>query len=226
MCGRFNAVSDPLMRLVNIITGEDLVVEDRLNCAPTEDVSVLLKTRAGEWTVRDMRWWLVPWWSDTPAPKRTMFNARSEGLAKSRAFRDPFERRRCVVLASGYYEWVTVNGVKIPNYIAPADDPGFAFAGLWDRWKGDDQVINSCTIVTAAAPEGMDEIHNRMPVALTPDQVERWIDNRTDRAELSTMLAPELRMRVSVTPMSTYVNNSRNKGEACLDAVGESRILH
>lgn len=218
------------MRLVNIITGEDLVIEDRLNLAPTEDVPVLLKTKAGEWTVRDMRWWLVPWWSDSPAPKRSMFNARSETIAKSRAFRDPFERRRCVVLASGYYEWVTVNGVKTPNYIAPEDQAGFAFAGLWDRWKGDNngepQVINSCTIITAAAPAGMDEIHSRMPVALTNDQVERWIDNRTDRAELTAMLAPELQLRVSVTPMSTYVNNSRNKGEECLQAVGESRILH
>ena len=230
MCGRFNVVSDPLMRLVNIITGEDLVIKDRLNLAPTEDVPVLLKTRAGDWTVRDMRWWLVPRWSDSAAPKRSMFNARSETIAKSRAFRDPFERRRCVVLASGYYEWVMVNGVKMPNYIAPVDDLGFAFAGLWDRWQGEHKggavTLNSCTIITAAASPGMDEIHSRMPVALSSDQVERWIDNCTERAELIAMLAPELRIRVSVTPMSTYVNNSRNKGEECLEALGESSILH
>lgn len=226
MCGRFNVISDPLMRLVNMISGEDLHIEDRLNLAPTEDVPVLLKTSEGAWTVRDMRWWLVPYWSDAPSAKYSMFNAKAETLGRSRAFREPFARRRCIVLASGYYEWVTVNGTKTPQYITPVDEPGFAFAGLWDRWKGDDRTINSCTIVTSAAPAGMDEVHSRMPVHLTTDQVSRWIDNTTDPEELSGMLAPALKMPLLVTPMSSYVNNSRNKGEACLEVIGESRIFH
>jgi putative SOS response-associated peptidase YedK len=225
MCGRFNVTSDPLNRLIVEITGRGFVVETRYNIAPTEQVPVLRKTREGEWDLEDMRWWLVPYWADAPANKYSMFNARSESLKKSRAFREPFRKRRCIVPATGYYEWRKENNAKIPYYITPESGSGFAFAGLWDRWKGEDEVIDSCTIVTAAATKSMLPIHDRMPVHLTTDEARAWMDVDADEKSLLALLAPTIRMPLAVTPVSTYVNNARNKDARCVEPLGESSIL-
>jgi putative SOS response-associated peptidase YedK len=225
MCGRFNVTSDPLHRLIVEITGRGFVIEDKYNVAPTEDVPVLLQTEEGEWDLHDMRWWLVPYWTKEPSTKYSMFNAKSETLSKSRAFREPFKRRRCLVLASGYYEWRKEGNQKLPFYITPEDQSGFAFAGLWDRWKGDDRVIESCTIITTAATESMEPIHNRMPVNLTPDEIKAWIDLETDSETLAGLLAPRIRQPLAITPVSTYVNNARNKDERCIEPIGEITVI-
>ena len=166
MCGRFNITSDPLTRLLLEITGQEFVLADRYNIAPTEDVPVLMKTSAGAWSLQDMRWWLVPYWSPEPSTKYSMFNAKSETLATSRAFKEPFKTRRCIVPASGYFEWIRQGDRKLPMYITPEEANGFAFAALWDRWNRDDRVIHSCTIITAAAPDAIRHIHHRIPVHL------------------------------------------------------------
>lgn len=225
MCGRFNVTSDPLHQLIVEITGRGFVIDTRFNLAPTEQVPVLLKDSEGQWDLRDMRWWLVPWWSESPAPKYSMFNARSETLTKSRAFRDSFERRRCVLPVTGYYEWRKEGNVKVPYYITPLDQSGFAFAGLWDRWKGQDQVIESCTIVTVAATEAMNPIHNRMPAQLLPEEVHQWLDAEADRDSLLSLLTPRLPEPLLVTTVSTYVNNARNKDERCVEPLGEATVI-
>lgn len=225
MCGRFNVTSDPLNQLVVEIAGRGFVIDTRLNLAPTEQVPVLLRDKEGEWDLRDMRWWLVPYWSDAPSNKYSMFNAKSETLSKSRAFREPFARRRCLVPATGYYEWRKEGQQKVPFYITPEDGSGFAFAGLWDRWRNDDEVVESCTIVTAAAPEAMLPIHNRIPVHLTNDQAHAWVDPEADRDSLKSLLAPTIRFPLAVTPVSTYVNNARNKEERCIEPLGERSVI-
>lgn len=226
MCGRFNVTSDPLNQLIVEITGRGFVVDTRYNIAPTEQVPVLLKDREGEWDLRDMRWWLVPYWADEPGNKYSMFNAKSETLSKSRAFREPYRKRRCIVPATGYYEWVKEGKAKIPYYITPESGGGFAFAGLWDRWQGEDRVIESCTIVTAASPGSMMPIHDRFPVHLTSEEARTWVDADTDDATRRELLAPTFRMPLAVTPVSTYVNNARNKDERCVEPLGETSVLH
>ena len=229
MCGRFNMISDPLTQLImQIVNGElgDVSIEDRFNVAPTEDVPVLLKTPEGEWQLSDMRWWLVPNWTDAPSTKYTMFNAKSETLAKNRAFQMPFKRQRCIVPASGYYEWQKQASGKVPYLIQPAESTGFAFAGLWDTWQRGDQRINSCTIITGAAPEGMAKYHNRVPIHLSLDEVDRWLNMETHADELKTILSPHLREPMMVTPVSNYVGNSRNKDARCIEPLGDSEIVH
>ena len=222
MCGRFNIIDDPLTQLLVEITGQNFSIETRFNIAPTEQIPVLMKTLEKDWALRDMRWWLVPYWAKEPTTKYSMFNAKSETLTRSSAFREPFKKRRCIIPAAGYYEWKKEGSIKVPYYITPVDDAGFAFAGLWDRWRGDDQVLESCTIVTAAAPESMKGIHNRIPVHLTRDQVKEWVDTEASAEELKELLAPEIRFPLSVTPMSTYVNNARNKDDRCIEPLGET----
>ena len=222
MCGRFNIIDDPLTQLLIEITGQRFAIETRFNIAPTEQVPVLLKTEEEGWALRDMRWWLVPYWAKEPTTKYSMFNAKSETLASSGAFREPFKKRRCIIPASGYYEWKKEGSIKVPYYIAPDEDPGFAFAALWDCWRRDELVIESCTIVTAAAPDSMQGIHHRIPVHLTCDQARQWVDVNTSTAQLQDLLAPEIRFPLSITPMSTYVNNARNKDDRCIEPLGET----
>lgn len=225
MCGRFNVTSDPLHQLIVEITGRGFVIDTKYNIAPTEQVPVLFRHSDGAWDVEDMRWWLVPYWSDGPGTKYTMFNAKSENLSKSRAFREPFKRRRCIVPATGYYEWRTENKQKLPYYITPASGKGFAFAGLWDRWKGPEEVIDSCTIVTTAATDTMKKIHNRMPVGLDIEGARTWMDPSADEATLKALLAPELPYPLAVTPVSTYVNNARHKDDRCIEPLGETQVI-
>jgi putative SOS response-associated peptidase YedK len=155
-----------------------------------------------------------------------MFNAKSETLTMSSAYKEPFKRRRCVIPASGYYEWKKKGATKVPYYIEPATEPGFAFAGLWDRWQRGDRVIESCTIVTAASPESMKNIHHRIPVHLTMNQARTWVNQRTELARLQELLTPEVRMEIQVTPVSKIVNNARNKDERCLEPSGETVKIH
>ncbi len=227
MCGRFNIIDDPMTQLLLEITGQNIWnIETELNVAPTQQVPVVRMGEDANWDVSPMRWWLVPYWSPEPSTKYSMFNAKSETLTKSRAYSEPFKRRRCIVPVTGYYEWKREGEIKAPYYIEPKEDPGFAFAGLWDRWSRGDQVIESCTIITAASPEGIKWLHHRIPVHLTKDQIENWVNPQTPEAELHELLKPELRTSIQVTPVSTYVNNARNKDERCVEPLGDPTIIH
>jgi len=155
-----------------------------------------------------------------------MFNARSETLSSSSAFRTPFKKQRCIVPASGYYEWRKEGGVKVPVYIEPESESGFAFAGLWDQWKKGDRIIESCTIVTAAAPDSMKGIHHRIPVHLTRDQIDSWVSTESSSAGLEELLYPDIRYPLVVTPVSTHVNNARNKDDRCIEPIADRLLIH
>ena len=218
-------IDDPLTQLLVEITGISWSLTTRYNMAPTEIVPVLNWSNESGWHLPMMRWWLVPHWASEPSTRYSMFNAKSETLASSRAYRTPFQRQRCIIPASGYYEWKKEGSLKVPYYIEPETDPGFAFAGLWDRWQKDDQVIESCTIVTAAAPEVMQQVHHRIPVHLTVAESRSWVNNETSSDRLNDILRPEIRTGIRVTPVSTIVNNARNKDDRCVEPLGEPIII-
>jgi putative SOS response-associated peptidase YedK len=236
MCGRFNVISVPLTQfIVNILGDEslyddllyeqraDINVQSHYNVAPTEQVDVL--RHADHWTLSPMRWWLVPHWAPEPSSRYSMFNAKAETLQTSRAYRDSFKSRRCIVPISGYYEWRTMDGVKTPFYIEADADQGLAFAGLWDRWQKGDKIIESFTIITAAAPPEMESIHSRIPVHLAPEEIEPWLAPSTTPQSLLALLAPTLRVPLRVTPVSSYVNNARHKDPASIELLGPSRRI-
>jgi len=224
MCGRFNVISAPLTQFIMDMIGDDspsVAVQSHYNLAPTEQVGVL--RHDGHWSLSPMRWWLVPHWAPEPSTRYSMFNAKSETLLSSRAYRDCFKSQRCIVPISGYYEWRTIDGVNTPLYIEADADQGLALAGLWDRWQKGDQVIESCTVVTAAAPPEMLAIHSRIPVHLAADEVESWLAPTATAQSLLPLLAPTLRVPLRVTPVSSYVNNARHKDPACIQPTGPSR---
>ena len=116
--------------------------------------------------------------------------------------------------------------MKLPYYIEPESQPGFAFAGLWDQWKRGDRIIQSCTIVTAAAPDSMKGIHHRIPVHLTREQIDLWVNTESTASDLKELLYPDIRYPLCITPVSTHVNNARNKDDRCIEPIADRLLIH
>jgi putative SOS response-associated peptidase YedK len=154
-----------------------------------------------------------------------MFNARAETLASSPAYRDPFKTRRCVVPASGYFEWRKQAGQSRPMYFEPENGEALLFAGLWDEWQGPDGVLTSCTIVTTSAPATTEAYHHRLPMMLTVDEVATWVDPTTEKAHLTEMMTPRLPSALTVCDLSPAVNNAREKDLAAQVKVSAPVVL-
>jgi putative SOS response-associated peptidase YedK len=193
---------------------------DRFNVAPTQELDVFRRTEQGGLEAIGMRWWLTPYWAKEVSTKYSMFNAKAETLRQSRAFRDPFVRRRCVVPVAGFYEWARAGGGKQAYYIHDAEDRGLLMAGIWDRWRGSDAEVLSFAIVTTAVHEMLAFVHTRQPVLLSREEARLWIDPATDDTVLDRLLATHLPQSLEVVPVTSYVNNTRNQGPACLEATG------
>ncbi len=224
MCGRFNITDDAYLQALLKTLGVDIgpLPKPRYNIAPTDRVPVIHELD-GKRALTQMRWWLVPSWSDSPSQKYAMFNARSETLAKSPAFRGPFKRTRAVIPASSFIEWQKTAGGKQP-YLIEQQDSALAFAGLWDLWERDGEQIYSCSIVTTDAAPEFEWLHNRMPVMLSSDGAARWLDHEVDTKTLAALLKPALLTPLVITPIESTINNSHNKIEP--KPSGERKIVH
>jgi len=169
-----------------------------------------------------LHWGLIPFWADDPKVGYSTINARAETVATKPAFRQAFAKRRCLIVADGFYEWQKTNGRKQPFFIHMKDDRPFAFAGLWERWRKNDQEIESCSIVVTEANDVLKPIHDRMPVILSPEDYETWLDPKVeDKKKLQAMLRPFVASEMEAYPISTIVNNPRNDVEKCVERVGE-----
>ena len=205
----------------------------RYNIAPTQPVAAVRSTarpqtdaaESGRVESRNgsnrkfalLRWGLVPHWAREPDLKgRTLINARSETVADKPSFRDSFRFRRCLVVADGFYEWQPAGARKQPFWIRLDSGAPFAFAGLWDRWVGEDQTLESCTLLTTEANEGLRSLHDRMPVILDPQHHEAWIDPDTPHWELESLLGPYPSESMTYHPVSTYVNHVGHDDPACI----------
>ncbi len=224
MCGRFNMTADPLTRLFMAMVGQPFPDGDRLNVAPTEFVPVIAAEDGERW-VAEMRWWLVPHWAKEPSSRYAMFNARAEGLTKSRAFRMPFARQRAIVPVSGFYEWLREGERKIPHYVVADGGDGLLLAGLWDRWQGGKEPLESFTLVTTEAHSALHWLHHRQPVMLDSEGAKRWLAEDAKTAELQELCAAALPMPLAVAPMDTRLNNARFKDPACLEPTGPPRHI-
>jgi putative SOS response-associated peptidase YedK len=194
-------------------------LEPRYNIAPTQPVAAVRPASGGR-ELSFLRWGLVPSWADDPGIGSRMINARADTVATKPSFRNAFRQRRCLIPASGFYEWKkTGDATKQPYHICLRNDQPFAFAGLWERWeKGDGPAIESCTIITTEANELLAKVHDRMPVILRPEDYDRWLDPRQrDRTELESLLAPYPPDEMKFYPISKLVNNPRNETAACLE---------
>jgi len=223
LCGRYNVIDDPLLRELMRELGVADVPATMVNVAPTETVPIVVATAAGR-QLRYMRWWLTPSWSDGPSTRYSMFNAKSETVAASRAFRNPFRRHRGIVPASSFIEWHTTPQGKQPWLIKPGSG-AFAFAAIWDHWERDGVVLESCALLTTAAVPGFARIHHRMPVMLGPEDFGAWLDPLAEIADPAHFFTPRLPAPVTIAPLDRAVNNARNKSLALLQPVGAQETL-
>lgn len=164
-----------------------------------------------------LRWGLIPAWAKDDQGVKPA-NARAESIATKPSFRQAFRSRRCVIPASGYYEWQHLGRLKQPWLMRRRDEQPFGLAGVWESWRAPDgTAVETCAMITTRPNELMQTIHDRMPVILTPDQCERWLDpDVTEPAALAPLLEPAPAADLQATAVSTYVSNSRHEGPACL----------
>ena len=193
----------------------------RYNIAPTQ--SVLTVINDGQRRGEMMRWGLVPFWAKDLKVGARMINAVGETAATKPAFRVAFKKRRCLVLANGFYEWKKEGNRKLPRYFYPSTGEPMAFAGLWETWNSPEgQVIRSCTILTTTANELIQPLHNRMPVILSDETQALWLDPLTENPEnLEPLLIPVPEEFLTSHPVSEMVNSVRNQGPECVVPLAE-----
>ena len=195
-------------------------MQPNYNVAPTQEVpAVVAGNGGGERRLEMLRWGLIPSWADDPGIGARMINARSETVAEKPSFRRAFKERRCLIPADGFYEWQKTNGGKQPYYLRMKSGRPFAFAGLWESWKGDGNEIRSCTILTTNPNDVAGEIHNRRPVILPPEGYEVWLDpdvRETD--QLLSLLAPYPPGDMEAYPVSRRVSSPSNNEPSCVES--------
>ena len=229
MCGRF-AFYSPAEATAALFNASGTVdLKPRYNIAPTQQIAVV-RNRVDEpgRELAAIKWGLVPFWAKDPSIGNRMINARAETVAEKPAFRAAYRRRRCLVLADGFYEWKRVEGHKRkqPMYLTSIDGAPLAFAGVWDVWKdrncldeaGEPLELYSCTIITGEPNERVAEVHDRMPVMLPPDVWDTWLDrDNHDVDALQELLVPAPAELIQLRMVSTDVNNVRNNNPSLID---------
>jgi putative SOS response-associated peptidase YedK len=220
MCGRY-AFFSPAEAVRRTVALDDVPeLEPRYNIAPTQDVPAVRSGEEGRRAFAMLHWGLVPKWAKEKAIGNRMINARAETLAEKPSFRDAFRRRRCLVVADGWYEWQVAPGGKQPWFIRMKDARPFAFAGLWERWKdpANASLLESCTIVTTDASASIRKIHDRMPCVLPEAQWDRWLDTAyADTEQLTQLLAPYDPKGLAFWPVSRQVNAPKNQGAKLIE---------
>ena len=218
MCGRFTLTLDPgelKEAFPDLQFPSDFL--PRYNIAPSQPVAVVSNAEPDR--VNFFTWGLIPSWAKDPAIGSRLINARAETLAEKPSFRTAFRRRRCLILADGFYEWQEIPGSKSkqPIFIHLQDRRAFAFAGLWDLWHAPDaSLIYSCTIITTQPNALVQPIHNRMPVILPASAYASWLDpGEPPLAELSQLLVPDPPEEMRAYPVSRQVNSPAVDSPAC-----------
>lgn len=228
MCGRFTLRTPPTE--IASLFSVQLAIEfkknawlPRYNIAPSQNVSVIVFDPEQErrWTL--FRWGLIPSWAKDTKIGYKLINARGETIAEKPSFRNALKKRRCLVLADGFYEWQKTESGKQPYHFHREDGGVMAFAGLWEKWNGDD-TIYSCTIITTQANELLGRFHDRMPVILDAEDHEQWLDpDFQDKASLQNLIRPYPAEEMSCQMANRIVNNVKNESPECLVPGDEKR---
>ena len=225
MCGRFVAATPP-DQLADLFGITDVRAPDlgpRWNVAPTLEVYAVAPGSDGERRLGTFTWGLVPWFSKTPTGGAKMINARAETVAEKPAFRRSLERRRCLIPADGFYEWLRTGKERLPHLFTAADGTPLALAGLWEVWRSKDvpdaEPLRTCTIITTSANAVMRPIHDRMPVVLPTEAWDRWLaPGPKEASELLPLLVPAPDGLLVRRAVSTKVNNVKNEGAELLNS--------
>ena len=225
MCGRFTlqTTAEEAELFFGLGDADARLLVPRYNISPTQPIVVIRNGEINREMV-PMRWGLWPSWLKDPNEFPLLINARADGVATKNSFRNAFKRRRCLIPATGFYEWRAAGkGPKQPYWIAPPSTQNarlIAFAGLWETWCGaDGSEVDTATIITTDANARLAPIHHRMPALIEPGQFDVWLSQETPPDELMRMLEPPADDRLEAVPVSTRVNAARNEGPELIEPV-------
>lgn len=222
MCGRYSLATD-ISGLDDRFTfrGVDLPYKPRFNIAPTQEVLTVSREDEDN-QAQFMKWGLIPFWAKDRSIGNRMINARAETVVEKPSFRQAFQKRRCLVIADGFYEWKKVPGGKVPMRITLKSGEPFGFAGLWETWKSPEgELVRSCTIITTSPNELMEPIHNRMPVILPRDAEAQWLDvGLSDTGLLRELLVPYPASEMEAYGVSNLVNSPKNDVPEVIARIG------
>jgi putative SOS response-associated peptidase YedK len=222
MCGRYAlAIEHELLRIRYGFAPGSVSTAPRYNVAPGQDNPIIIGGAGRE--LKPMRWGLVPHWAKDTSIGNKLINARADTAHEKPSFRDAFKKRRCLVPATGFFEWVQSKGQrgKRPMYIFLPDEKVFSLAGLWSAWRSPtDEEIRSYTILTTDPNDFMKKYHHRMPVILERGTEDVWLDEAlSDPQKLQELLRPFAAQKMDAYEVSTIVNSPRNDTPECINKV-------
>jgi putative SOS response-associated peptidase YedK len=224
MCGRFALYNKAEAIENHFRIRLPAIFSPRYNIAPSQQVlTISVADAGGPGHPVYRRWGLIPNWAKDMKIGYKMINARAESVADKPAFRAAFKRRRCLIPASGFYEWGRAETGKQPYFVRLGNGDVLAFAGLWESWigTGDGRSVESCTIITTDANRPVGEIHNRMPAIIAPEMYDLWLAPESGRDRLLSLLRSFPDRKTVISPVGAAVNNPRNDSPACIDTVKE-----
>ncbi len=186
------------------------------NIPPGQKILAIVQLEEENNRAVNLHWGLIPSWSKDSKISSHLINARAETLTEKPSFKNAYRQRRCLIPATGFFEWQATTNGKQPYHIHKQENALFAFAGVWEHWEHQQETIYSCTIITTAANDKIAPIHNRMPVIIAPDDYNRWLDKKITAIEITDFLAADAYHAMLVTPISTRINNPLHNDESCL----------
>ena len=222
MCGRFTQTATPDVIAKQFHLDRLPLFTPRYNIAPSQHTAAIrIEPDTTARTLVLLRWGLIPSWAKDPKIGNQCINAKAETVAEKPSFRSAFKKRRCLIVATGFYEWQVQGRTKQPIWIGLRSQQPFAFAGLWEHWKpAEGEPLETCTIITTEPNDLMAPIHNRMPVILAPASYDQWLDPTFQHIDpLKALLRPYLSEELTAYPVSTLVNNPRHDVPQCLEPV-------
>jgi putative SOS response-associated peptidase YedK len=213
MCGRYSLHSNPEVVALMFGLSEVPAYQPRYNIAPAAQVLIVRRNEAAAVATAvatHVRWGLVPRWAKDPSIGARMNNARAETVAQKPSFREAYRKRRCLIPASGFYEWKAEGGVKQPYYIHPSSAQLFAFAGLWEQWND----LQTCAVITTEANARMAAVHERMPVIVPSADYAAWLSGESYE---KVALRPCADATIAIHRVSRAVNNARNDAPVLIE---------
>ncbi len=226
MCGRFTLRAPASVIAAQFSLFEVPFWKPRFNIAPTQPVPVVRMSPQQAELQREfvlLHWGLVPSWATDPAIGNRLINARAETAADKPSFRAAMRRRRCLIVADGFYEWQSIGKRRQPMFIHMRDDQPLAFAGLWESWEGaGHSSLESCTILTTTANDVVRPIHDRMPVIVAPQDYQRWLDPAVQKPEpILPLLRPYPSEAMDAYAVSTRVNSPARDEAECIERLAD-----
>ncbi len=217
MCGRFQLTASPediaehfqLLRLPKY--------QPSYNITPARKILCIVELEDKSLKAVNLFWGLVPSWSKDTKNSHHLINARAETVREKPSFRVAFQKRRCLIVAQGFYEWQKLETGKQAFHIHRKDNQLLAFAGLWEHWQQEQQTLYSCSIITMEAAELMRPIHERMPAIISQSHYHQWIDKANDEKEAYNLIQSSVYRDMTTTPVSDWVNNPMHDDRRCIE---------